>query len=161
MTPQEYQEAAARTAHGDGPGRERTLIAALGLVGEVIEFVEEPTVEEAGDVAWYCAELCTCVGLTLRATRGSVGQVDARRYLLRYAGEAAERIKKWIGHGHEVDLSALDVEIAMVLSITVRLSGASLEEVLESNVDKLRRRYPDGFSTAASIARVDRAGGGA
>jgi hypothetical protein len=33
--------------------------------------------------------------------------------------------------------------------------GLSLGCILQANVDKLRVRYPDGFSTEASIARVD------
>ena len=33
--------------------------------------------------------------------------------------------------------------------------GLTLGSILQANVDKLRLRYPDGFSTEASIARVD------
>lgn len=37
----------------------------------------------------------------------------------------------------------------------LRLMNITFEEVMEYNILKLRTRYPDGFSTEASKARVD------
>lgn len=75
------------------------------------------------------------------------------------AGETADLVKKHIGHGHPLDLDKLKKEIGDVLWYAAALAahfGLTLEEVAQANVEKLRKRYPDGFSTEASLARVDR-----
>lgn len=73
-------------------------------------------------------------------------------------GEVAEIIKKVIFHGHPLDREKLAEEAgdcAWYLAALCTAAGLSLADVMQSNVDKLRRRFPDGFSTEASIARVD------
>lgn len=74
------------------------------------------------------------------------------------AGEVADLLKKGIGHGHGVDASKVCKELGDVLWYVAALAqahGLSLEEVAQANVEKLRARYPQGFSTEASKARVD------
>lgn len=78
------------------------------------------------------------------------------------AGEVAELLKKHHGHGHELDHEALAKEIGDVLWYLAELAachGLSLDAIAEANIQKLRARYPDGFSSAASVARVDVGGG--
>jgi hypothetical protein len=36
------------------------------------------------------------------------------------------------------------------------LIGVSREEVIKANVDKLRKRYPDGYTDALAAARLDK-----
>ena len=74
------------------------------------------------------------------------------------AGETADYIKKVVGHAHEIDASHLAKEIGDVIWYCASLCdefGLSLEEVAEMNIEKLRRRYPAGFSSADSILRRD------
>lgn len=74
------------------------------------------------------------------------------------AGEAADLIKKAIGHGHGLDRAKLAKELGDVLWYVAALAdiiGYPLELIAELNVEKLRARYPNGFSTEASKARVD------
>lgn len=74
------------------------------------------------------------------------------------AGEVADIIKKHVGHGHPLDRTKLARELGDVLwyvAVLARDAGLSLEEVAAVNVAKLRARYPDGFSRAESINRVD------
>jgi NTP pyrophosphatase (non-canonical NTP hydrolase) len=74
------------------------------------------------------------------------------------AGEVAELIKKGVFHRHGVDQAALAKELGDVLWYTAALAtsaGMNLEEIAEQNIAKLRQRYPDGWSAAASQARVD------
>lgn len=73
------------------------------------------------------------------------------------AGEVADLLKKHLGHGHELDKSALAKELGDVLwyvAAIATLNGLSLGDVAAANVAKLRLRYPDGFSEAASINRT-------
>ena len=74
------------------------------------------------------------------------------------AGEAADILKKHFGHGHDLDKQKVAKELGDVLWYVARMAdelGFKLSEVAEMNVEKLRARYPQGFSTEASIARVD------
>lgn len=74
------------------------------------------------------------------------------------AGECADLVKKHIGHGHPLDRDKLVKELGDVLWYVAGLAhevGASLEQVAQANVEKLRLRYPNGFTTADSLARRD------
>ena len=74
------------------------------------------------------------------------------------AGEVADYLKKVLGHGHEFDLAKLVKELGDVLWYVAALAtmhGMRLEDVAGLNILKLRERYPEGFSEAASQARVD------
>lgn len=74
------------------------------------------------------------------------------------AGEVADMIKKHVGHGHKRADDKLLLELGDVLWYIAALAnvlGFDLEDVAEANVEKLRKRYPNGFSTEASLARVD------
>ena len=74
------------------------------------------------------------------------------------AGEAADLIKKFAFHGHALDREKLSKEVGDVLWYVAEMAsalGLSLEEIASANIEKLRRRYPEGFSPEASVARVD------
>lgn len=75
------------------------------------------------------------------------------------AGEAGELVKKHVFHGHvELDKQKLIKELGDVLwyvGALAREAGIDLSLIMELNVLKLRERYPQGFTTAASLARKD------
>jgi NTP pyrophosphatase (non-canonical NTP hydrolase) len=74
------------------------------------------------------------------------------------AGEVADIIKKTVFHGHDMGQNDMRKELGDVLwyvSQLARVSGLTLEEVAQANVDKLKRRYPEGFSEEASVNRDD------
>jgi len=74
------------------------------------------------------------------------------------AGEVAELLKKHHGHGHDLDVGKLAKELGDVLWYLAELAachGLDLDAIAEANILKLKARYPDGFSSAASVARVD------
>ena len=74
------------------------------------------------------------------------------------SGEAIDIVKKWLAQGHELDREKLAKElgdIAWYLAETAYALDLSLEEVLSANIEKLKKRYPEGFSTDASIHRDD------
>lgn len=74
------------------------------------------------------------------------------------SGEVADLVKKRVFHGHPMDRPQFIKEMGDVLWYLVFLANAldlTLEEVMEANVEKLRLRYPEGFSTEASIRRED------
>ena len=74
------------------------------------------------------------------------------------AGEFANLVKKMTAHGHPYDPASLKDELGDVLwylAEAATASGLNLEEIAQENVDKLRKRYPEGFSQENSIHRKD------
>ena len=74
------------------------------------------------------------------------------------SGEAIDIVKKWFAHGHELNKEGLIKElgdIAWYLAEAATALDISLEEILQGNIDKLKKRYPDGFDTKKSIIRLD------
>lgn len=72
------------------------------------------------------------------------------------AGEVADLLKKYLYQGHELDREKMIDEAGDVLWYIVELAaglGVTLDQVAQHNVDKLRRRYPDGFSIVRSVER--------
>lgn len=72
------------------------------------------------------------------------------------SGEAIDIVKKHLAQGHPLDKDALVRElgdIAWYLAETAYALDTDLSSVLEENIEKLRRRYPTGFSTEKSIKR--------
>lgn len=72
------------------------------------------------------------------------------------AGEAIDIVKKHLAQGHELDRDKLIKElgdVAWYLAETAYALDVSLEEVCQRNIQKLRSRYPEGFSTERSIDR--------
>ena len=74
------------------------------------------------------------------------------------SGEAIDIVKKWLAQGHELDKAHLAKElgdIAWYLAETATALWLTLEEILQANIDKLRARYPEGFSTEKSLHRKE------
>jgi NTP pyrophosphatase (non-canonical NTP hydrolase) len=74
------------------------------------------------------------------------------------SGEVQDLIKKHIGHGHNLNREELKKEIGDVLWYIAALSGVlgfSLDEIAAANIEKLKKRYPDGFEVGRSMNRED------
>ena len=74
------------------------------------------------------------------------------------SGEAIDIVKKHLHQGHELDREKLIKElgdIAWYLAEAATALDVSLEDVLERNIEKLRSRYPEGFSTERSVHRAE------
>lgn len=72
-------------------------------------------------------------------------------------GEVAGPLKKYLWHGHPLDITHLQDEIGDVLWYLTTLCntlGIDLEQVIQANIDKLAKRYPDGFSSERSLHRT-------
>ena len=74
------------------------------------------------------------------------------------SGEVADLVKKYRFQGHDLDLDHVAKElgdIAWYLAVGAYSIGYNLEKILQMNVDKLKARYPDGFSTDRSLHRAE------
>lgn len=74
------------------------------------------------------------------------------------SGEACDIVKKHLFHGHELDRDSLIKElgdVAWYLAEAAEALDVSLDEILERNIEKLKKRYPEGFSEEKSINRTE------
>ena len=72
------------------------------------------------------------------------------------AGETIDLVKKHLYQGHALDKQKLAMElgdIAWYLAETAYALDIPLEKILRANLEKLKKRYPEGFSTERSINR--------
>lgn len=72
--------------------------------------------------------------------------------------ETSELIKKWAFHNHPLDTEKIANELGDVMWYIVNLAtefDLDMDLVLEGNINKLFKRYPNGFNTEDSIKRVD------
>lgn len=72
------------------------------------------------------------------------------------SGEAIDIAKKWLYQGHPLDVDGLIEELGDIMwyvALTAKALGVSLNEVGRKNIEKLKIRYPDGFSEEKSVNR--------
>lgn len=98
--------------------------------------------EYQGDASKTAAD---CINVTIGAL-GLTGE----------AGEFADEVKKHLAQDHPLDEEKLIEELGDILwyvATTADHLGVTLAGVACRNRDKLRDRYPEGFTTKASINR--------
>jgi NTP pyrophosphatase (non-canonical NTP hydrolase) len=174
----DYQQLAGRTAAMDVSKAIRQATFALGLTCEAGEVAELYMIDtgrqfatlpkELGDVLWYAAALCTENGLKMTDVTGlediaswqehcyEKPMLDTR--LVVEAAKVGDYMKKVIGHGHELDEQRLVSGLMKVMGAVGDLAtahGLRVADIATANIDKLRKRYPDGFTTERSINRDD------
>ena len=74
------------------------------------------------------------------------------------AGEVAELVKKGVFHRHSIDRLKLEKELGDVLWYAAALCntlGLDMGEIMETHLEKLKVRYPNGYSSHDSQQRVD------
>ena len=74
------------------------------------------------------------------------------------SGEAIDIVKKWLAQGHELDKVKLAKELGDIcwyLAETATALDLSLEDVMRANIEKLQKRYPEGFDANRSRNRTE------
>jgi NTP pyrophosphatase (non-canonical NTP hydrolase) len=75
------------------------------------------------------------------------------------AGEIADHVKKVMFHGHPLDEATRDKiakelgDILWYCALGAKAIEVGLGEIATMNVEKLRKRYPEGFSSERSLNR--------
>ncbi|MBE6753769.1 MAG: nucleotide pyrophosphohydrolase [Ruminococcaceae bacterium] len=73
------------------------------------------------------------------------------------SGEAIDIVKRWMAQGHDLDREHLIKElgdIAWYLAEAATALDIPLEKVFQGNIDKLKKRYPEGFEVQRSVVRL-------
>jgi len=96
----------------------------------------------------------------LRTYAGTGTQVDKLTLgalgLAGESGEVVDRVKKMLYQGHRLDALGLLEELGDVLwyiALMCNALGWTLDDALDLNVTKLRKRYPNGFEVERSVNR--------
>lgn len=181
----EYQKLARKTASPetiDDPVKQ-LVNAALGLVGEVGEICDaikkhvfhshkldtDNLLEKIGDTNWYVAQLCWSrgwlMGDLIRGPyipsthhKGVRGMQRVALVLGGNVGRIADLVDQHVFMGlvlQPVSLKNEAMRTIYDLEILAHLLGSNGDRCRESNIAKLRLRYPAGFTAQKSISRED------
>lgn len=74
------------------------------------------------------------------------------------AGEVSDLVKKGIFHEKGIDLEHLKKELGdctWYLAMICDACGFTLDDVMQTNIDKLKARYPKGFDTYRANNRAE------
>ena len=74
------------------------------------------------------------------------------------SGEFVDLIKKWIFHQKPIDEEHAKKELGDTLwyaALICQSFGWDLESIMQMNIDKLKKRYPDGFDPAKANNRAE------
>lgn len=72
------------------------------------------------------------------------------------SGEVLDLLKKKMFQGHDLDKDKLILElgdIAWYLAEAATALDTTLDDIFQRNIDKLKKRFPNGFDEAKSINR--------
>ena len=143
----------------------------LGLIGEYLEFLQilekvefvdslndeqfenlwSEYVKECGDVWHYLINLFTALGEDFNINKC----IDQERKCIYVIGDFVELVKKKVYHGHPIDNGILIEKLYQIAKKMLDYSGEELGNILITNIEKLKKRYPNKFNVRDSIERVD------
>lgn len=142
---------------------------ALGVLGEwhelqkelnKVSLLEVPGMDlvnkiegEIGDVMHYLIGLLSIQQLEFDESK--LEKIESLDEVEEDLSNIAECIKKYIYHGHKLDQEKFVNSIYRVISHLNTNFKNVMGIILEKNIQKLKIRYPEKFTTEASVARVD------
>lgn len=174
VTVQNYAILARRTAKVMGC-RDMLGHGALGLLTEVGELGEanldlktaDYIIKELGDVMWFCAYIYQAnFGVPMELHVLPAPQEVTRPFsrenyqLLKCASNVGTMIKARLYYDKPLNGAALSDELyACIASVRQICLGFCIpfEEVLQTNIEKLRLRYPDKYTDQDAVERKDEA----
>lgn len=176
MTNSEYAVLAQRTA-STKTRKDKLGHGCLGLIGEAGEIVDiikkmkymgmteelarEKLIDESGDFLWYMVEICAGMNISFEDVMEEAPIWNCFNESLE---EAAVNICWRVSDMHNIDIREMmenidgeDLgEIASCLLDVLEYIHVGIDEVKEKNIEKLKKRYPDGFSAERSNERYGR-----
>lgn len=148
------------------------VIGLAGEVGEIADLIvddfckKDLLSKEIGDAMWYCSAIATKLWFDLGEIIENdtlydfsyMSKRDMALALCISVTNISELCKKGIFHRHDLDKEDVFRELVRVtnsLSALATINGLTLKCIMEDNINKLRERYPDGFSSEDSKKRID------
>lgn len=171
----EYQNLAQRTS---GSGHDRIKNGCMGLIGESGEIVDimkkymfqskpdtplpvDKLIDEMGDVMWYIAETVTGLAMTLAQCLYISEKIPFSdsfpldELAVGISVHATSAYCWFLVHeNHENGIQTIRYLYEMLCEMCKRLN-TTIDHVMERNIEKLRKRYPDGFDPERSMNRPE------
>lgn len=141
--------------------------------GENAELPKDKLIDKCGDVLWYCAELCeglneSFAGIVKEHRQNPMQFKDvhsisdlaycltlicARPYGMLCCECSLEADRYPMNSRRPDCFRNICAIVALVSRILINFCDFTLEEAMERNVEKLKKRYPDGFDPERSLHR--------
>lgn len=169
---QRFKRSVFRTVNKNLDRRDSSLNATLGIADETFEVLDillsKSSIEksydlclELGDLIWYATYLWslyfTTDSIDFQTFKPrKLNLQELQHNLVIEAGNIVTLMKHSHFHKHLLDTEILKsslINIFQLVSDLAAFAGSTLSEVIELNIEKLKKRYPDGFSPEASINR--------
>jgi hypothetical protein len=148
----------------------RALHGILGMTSELSELQgaldkDDPInlVEELGDLMWYVAITCDSLGLQLHEMVPAGQLIDpdltteevVRTYLIWNLAELTDQVKKQVYYRKPFDFDEAARHLQSIVAAvdTLLPDDANMRIALHRNIDKLKARYPEGFTSANALER--------
>lgn len=147
---------------------------AMGLSGEMAELLASNdrtnTIEELGDGLFYFCGFCLLIDRpedfevqlsnTIDLDTIDLDTMAVFKNLVITAGEVLDQVKKTWVYNKPLDLPTVILQLNLwygYWQLAVNQTGATVLDVIQANVAKLNKRYPDGLYTDAHAqARLDK-----
>lgn len=143
--------------------------------GENAELPKDKLIDECGDVLWYCAELCEGINKSfteiVKEHRQNPMQfkgvhsisdlaycltlICARPYGMLCCEDSLEADGYPMNDRRPRCFRNICAIVALVSRILINFCDFTLEEAMERNIGKLKKRYPDGFDPERSLHRPE------
>lgn len=155
----DYIEESKRTSAYDSLAH-----SALGVGGETREIVEilqvknlnnlknsEQLKEELGDLMWYVA-----MGYRASGFVPNITLVSPYVTLYYYSAKYMEHVKKYIFNDRNDEKGLVHFSLNQLYSYCSQFKNIPFEDILDYNIEKLYKRYPDGYSHENAKNRLDK-----
>ena len=178
ITLRDYHRLAMRTSPRDGHDKiDNGMLGLIGETGELVDILKkkkyqsgpdapwprDQIIEELGDALWYLEELADGLDSSMELISGmafedldimtmGIRQPDIEKAILNLSTHA-HNIRKAV---RRKDSKTRDIQMRRMLhaaAYLARMMCIPIEKVARKNIEKLMRRYPDGFSAEISMAR--------
>jgi len=142
-------------------GSPRLLHATLGIVTELMEYEDavddNNALEELGDIYWYVAIAADELGLTFDELKE---QSPSSVFYHEIVGGLCDVMKRSCFYGVHTDIPRFTKYIGMLLhwlDWACKMNDTTPEERMTANIAKLRKRFPEKFTTQDAVERRDQA----
>ena len=140
-------------------GSPRLLHATLGIVTELMEYEDavddENALEELGDIYWYVAIAADELSLTFDELKE---QGASNVFYHEIVGGLCDVMKRSCFYGVHTDIPRFTKYIGMLLhwlDWACKMNDTTPEERMSANIAKLRKRFPEKFTTQDAVERRD------
>ena len=140
-------------------GSPRLLHATLGIVTELMEYEDavddDNALEELGDIYWYVAIAADELGFTFEELKE---QAPSGVFYHEIVGGLCDVMKRSCFYGVHTDIPRFTKCIGMLLhwlDWACKMNDTTPDERMKSNIYKLRKRFPEKFTTQDAVERRD------